>query len=68
MPDHDWIPENIGRMMYDSFKVLSFSIGGASETKTKDDKVLKTVKTRKKKEESNTQINTIPKRRPNTNS
>ena len=34
MPDRDWIPENVGRVMYDSFKVLGLSLG-ASETEVK---------------------------------
>ena len=34
MPDRDWIPENVGRVMYDSFKILGLSLG-ASETEVK---------------------------------
>ena len=34
MPDRDWIPENIGNVMYDSFKILGLSLG-ASERELK---------------------------------
>ena len=34
IPDRDWLPDNIGRVMYDSFKILGLSIG-ASERELK---------------------------------